>query len=67
MGSLFLFGGIMDAWHEGFPKKPGWYHCKLDGGEVDLYCKRCELTGKYHWLWTDGSYIEEKVLWRETN
>lgn len=57
----------MDAWHEGFPKKPGWYHCKLDGGEVDLYCKRCELTGKYHWLWTDGSYIEEKVLWRETN
>ena len=48
-------------WKKGFPKHPGWYHCRLDGGEIDLYCKRCELTGKYHWLWVDGSYVEEAV------
>lgn len=58
-------GRIMDQeWETGYPKQPGWYHCRLDGGEIDLYCKRCELTGKFHWLWTDGSYVEEVVEWR---
>lgn len=53
----------MDAWHEGYPSKPGWYHCRVEGGEVDLYCKKCELTGKYHWVYKDGSYINERVEW----
>ena len=53
-----------DEWETGYPQRPGWYHCRLEGGELNLYCKRCELTGKYHWLWTDGSYVEERVEWQ---
>ena len=51
-------------WHTGYPNNPGWYQCKLDGGEIKLYCKKCELTGKKHWIWTDGSYVDEAVLWK---
>ena len=68
--SLFLCGGALGImsgnnveWHDGYPVKPGWYHCRVEGGEIELYCKKCELTGKYHWVYKDGSYITERVEW----
>lgn len=48
---------------EGFPPVPGWYHCRLEGGETELYCKRCELTMKMRWIYNDGSPVEEHVEW----
>lgn len=52
-----------ENWRGGFPPVPGWYRCRLDGGEVKLLAKKCELTGKWHWVYTDGSYITESVEW----
>ena len=48
---------------QGFPPVPGWYHCRIDGGEIDLYCKRCELTMKMRWIYPDGTTCEEPVVW----
>ena len=61
-GALYFMGVRMDqVWKTGYPSQPGWYRCRIEGGEIDLYCKRCELTGKYHWVYKDGSYITEQV------
>jgi len=48
---------------DGFPPVPGWYLCRLDGGEIKLFCKRCELTLKMRWYYPDGSPCLEKVQW----
>lgn len=48
-------------WKKGYPAQPGYYHCRVEGGEIDLLMKRCELTGKCHWVYKDGTYITEEV------
>lgn len=52
-------------WQAGYPRTPGWYHCRLDGGEINLYCKRCELTMKMKWIAPDGSEVVERVEWKK--
>lgn len=56
-----IMAQVTAEWKKGFPRTPGYYHCRVEGGEVDLLMKRCELTGKCHWVYKDGSYITEEV------
>lgn len=56
---------MSDEWHKGFPNKKGWYHCRIDGEEMDLYLFVCELNPKRKY-WNDktGNRIDEDVEWR---
>ena len=54
---------MAEEWREGFPARNGWYYCQLDGGEMSLYCKKCEISGKSHWYDSTGEIITERVRW----
>ena len=53
-------------WNDGWPKKPGWYNCLLDGEmEMQLKFYVCQVSMKPHWVDQNGDYIESmaKVQW----
>lgn len=53
-------------WNDGWPKKPGWYNCLLDGEmEMQLKYYVCQVSMKPHWVDQNGDYIESmaKVQW----
>lgn len=55
-------------WNEGWPKKPGWYKCLVDGDvEMELKFYVCQVSCKPHWVDKNGDYIETqyKVKWKE--
>lgn len=46
-------------WHDGWPKKEGWYKCLLDGEqEMILKYYTCTVSMKKHWVDSHGDYIE---------
>lgn len=51
-------------WHEGFPEKPGWYWCRVDG-EEEMWLKHfiCTLSGRHEWAAKGGDYIYSIVEW----
>lgn len=57
-----------DHWNDGWPKRPGWYKCLVDGDvEMDLKFYICQVSCKPHWVDSGGDYIETqyKVKWKE--
>ena len=45
--------------HDGWPRKPGWYKCLVDGElEMDLKFYVCQVSCKPHWVDKNGDYIE---------
>ena len=55
-------------WNAGYPKKPGWYKCRLDGEEeCVLKYYVCTVSMKPHWVDNHGDYIESMahVEWSE--
>lgn len=56
---------MSDEWHKGFPSKKGWYHCRIDGEEMDLYLFVCELNPKKkYWNDQNGNRLDEDIEWR---
>jgi hypothetical protein len=57
-------------WHDGYPKKQGWYNCLVDG-ELEMRLKYyvCQVSMKPHWLDSNGDYIEAmgKVQWSDSD
>lgn len=52
-------------WKKGFPNKKGWYHCRIDGEEMQLYLFVCELNPKKkYWNDKNGNRLDEEVEWR---
>ena len=52
-------------WKKGFPNKKGWYHCRIDGEEMQLYLFVCELSPKKkYWNDKNGNRLDEDVEWR---
>lgn len=48
-----------NIWHDGWPKKEGWYKCLLDGEmEMELKYYVCQVARKPHWVDSHGDYIE---------
>ena len=59
-----------NKWHDGYPKKQGWYNCLIDGElEMKLKFYVCQVTMKPHWVDTNGDYIETmgKVQWSDSD
>ena len=59
-----------NKWHDGFPKKQGWYNCLIDGElEMKLKFYVCQVAMKPHWVDTNGDYIETmgKVQWSDSD
>lgn len=57
-----------EEWKTGWPKRPGWYRCLVDGDvEMDLKFYICQVSCKPHWIDEGGDYIETqyKVKWKE--
>lgn len=57
-----------NKWHDGWPKKEGWYRCLLDGEEeMNLKFYVCQVARKPHWVDQHGDYIESmaKVQYSE--
>lgn len=54
------------TWKSGWPKKEGWYNCRVDG-ELELKLKYyvCQVARKPHWVDSHGDYIETmgRVEW----
>lgn len=47
------------VWHDGWPRKEGWYRCLLDGEEeMNLKYYMCTVSMKKHWVDSHGDYIE---------
>ena len=54
-----------DQWKKGFPNKKGWYRCRIDGEEMQLYLFVCELNPKKkYWNDKNGNRLDEEVEWR---
>jgi hypothetical protein len=54
------------VWHDGFPKREGFYKCLVDGElEMQLKFYICQVARKAHWVDYHGDYIETmgKVQW----
>ena len=52
-------------WKKGFPNKKGWYRCRIDGEEMQLYLFVCELNPKKkYWNDQNGNRLDEDVEWR---
>lgn len=54
------------VWHDGFPKRHGFYNCLIDGElEMRLKFYVCQVSCKPHWVDNHGDYIETmgKVQW----
>ena len=52
--------------HSGYPRRKGWYKCRIDGEEAKLYLFVCELNPKKrHWTDEQGRRIDEEVEWTE--
>lgn len=48
-----------NKWHDGWPKREGWYKCLLDGEmEMELKYYVCQVARKPHWVDSHGDYIE---------
>ena len=46
-------------WHDGWPRKEGWYKCLLDGElEMNLKYYTCTVSMKKHWVDKNGDYME---------
>lgn len=46
-------------WHDGWPRKEGWYKCLIDGEmEMQLKFYVCQVARKPHWVDKHGDYIE---------
>lgn len=52
-----------DQWHEGFPKKQGWYDVLVNGEYQRLQHFICVMDGRHHWKKHDGDYETRKVVW----
>lgn len=53
-------------WHKGFPKRKGYYRCRIDGVELQLYLFICELNPKKrYWVDSTGYQITDDVEWTE--
>lgn len=50
-------------WRNGWPKKPGYYTCLVDGEEKILKHFICEMSDRHEWVRSDGSYEYADVLW----
>ena len=50
-------------WMTGFPDKPGWYDCKVNGVECRLCFRYCPSCGMYVWQNMDGIKVQSEVLW----
>lgn len=56
------------AWHDGWPKKPGWYKCRIDGEyECMLKYYTCQVSMTPHWVDNHGDYMESmgSIEWSE--
>lgn len=51
------------TWRGGFPPRDGQYYCRLEGGELELRCWTCQMSGKKKWIAPGGQYIDEPVEW----
>ena len=59
-----------NKWHDGWPKKQGWYRCLIDGElEMKLKYYVCQVACKPHWVDNHGDYIETmgKVQWSDSD
>ena len=59
-----------NKWHDGWPKKQGWYRCLIDGElEMKLKFYVCQVAYKPHWVDSHGDYIETmgKVQWSDSD
>ena len=56
------------VWHTGWPKKSGWYKCRVDG-ELECLLKYyvCQVSMKPHWVDSNGDYMESMghIEWSE--
>lgn len=51
------------VWHDGFPKKQGWFDCYCKGEYTRLQHWICIMDGRHKWKRHDGSYETSKVKW----
>lgn len=54
----------MGDWKDGFPIYQGWYNCMIDGEEIRLLHKVCQLTMKHKWYDETGEQVHDAVRWR---
>lgn len=56
---------LNDEWCSGYPKKPGWYDCLVDGVEMRLRFRFCMMMGRNEWRDISGNRLSDeiKVLW----
>lgn len=53
-------------WHTGYPNRKGYYHCRIDGVELQLYLFICELNPKKrYWVDETGFKISDPVEWAD--
>lgn len=53
------------SYKTGFPPKKGWYDCRIDGIQMNLYCFICDLKPKSpYWVDEEGQKVLDPVEWR---
>ena len=51
---------------KGYPTRRGVYRCKVDGKEMWLSHRTCDLTGRHWWATVDGhDVVGCKVEWSD--
>lgn len=60
-----LENGMDCEWCSGYPRKPGWYDCLVDGREVRLRFRFCMTRGRNEWLDISGNRVSDdsQVMW----
>lgn len=52
-----------EKWNIGFPKKLGWYRCRVDGVEERLLLFICPLSGRKSWKRLSGGFAIGYIEW----